>query len=785
MLKNLKIFVFFAGMIQLSPSAHAADICLAFFDSLPSQSRVQYKSFGHGADSAPDTFAVARTNVLLKAPTPLTPSAGEIPGQFRHRSMLADLGVESAGFVYNHQINYAGFRINGIKTDIDGKPTDFNALQENLFNTLKTRVKTFADYDLATSQYLMLSNDAHTSINLNSTWIKASPIQFLPVEDNGAQNYTISFVNSSFSPTAQSRAPQPGDRIVAINGKTVDEFRKQKSVNGDFVLPQLLLVGKQSSAQNLFGLGSRTAKESRGNLLADLGDSITYTIQPNDGGKPYDVTYSYQSSGIPLLRQPVTPDAIITSPVLQPKVKSADSALPPTISPRSLAKRFNDYFFSKLNSLKSSIAAKLPVRRTMSLPPLMSKTRNPGTFKILKTADKMMRIEVSNIKKDNKLLDVEGSGVQLGMGLQTPFINYEALGKATRIQMPEVAVIPGLRKMFNDDFFYAATYQSEGVRIGVLRIPSYEPTNTDTMLQSLRYFMTRLQAESDVLIIDQTFNPGGLVTFSDLVIRSLVGKFDTTKHLGFAVRPSARFLSEYSSILEEVRANSDGLLEPAEAQDFVRKFTEEYNKIRLAARLNKVDYDGNDIPNTAPAMTSEVLPLSEPITMTVMSDYTRLTTDRIMQKDPQQKLIYAQLTKVLKMDLSLDSPESFYTKKVIFNVNAACFSGGDATPVSFKDYKRGILIGDDTGGAGGTVEGFPQTGWRDIDDKYISSLMLRAGFTTEQLLATGAGRVEQVGAAVDIRMMPTSNDVTSGGADYFKKITRVAVDYAKGVLKQP
>ena len=114
---------------------------------------------------------------------------------------------------------------------------------------------------------------------------------------------------------------------------------------------------------------------------------------------------------------------------------------------------------------------------------------------------------------------------------------------------------------------------------------------------------------------------------------------------------------------------------------------------------------------------------------------------------------------------------------MIFWINAAYFSKSDATPVSFKGYSRGRLVGDSSGGAGGTVEAFPTTGLRDINDKYTSSLMVEAGYTTSQMLATGIGRVEQVGAPVDQRIMPTTNDIITGGADLFSKLNRYAIDY--------
>ena len=88
-------------------------------------------------------------------------------------------------------------------------------------------------------------------------------------------------------------------------------------------------------------------------------------------------------------------------------------------------------------------------------------------------------------------------------------------------------------------------------------------------------------------------------------------------------------------------------------------------------------------------------------------------------------------------------------------------------------------MGDATAGAGATVEQFAEVGMRNNNVKFGSSLMVGAGTTTAELLATGKGQVEQNGAPVDYRIMPTANDIVTGGADTFKKITDFAVQYAR------
>jgi hypothetical protein len=734
--------------------------------------------------------AQANFAALPIAPVAIETNA-QTPSGFSQHSARGALLWEGANAAYQREIDYAG--IHAKKIDIDGNPIDWKALSKNFVRNIRNNVYTFADYDLAIAQYYMRGNDAHTSISLYSTYTKYAPFQLSPVDADAPEGlkFAINFIDNSFTPPTNVRAPQPGDHVIAMNGKSVDEFRKQTNSKGDYVLPQTLFVGKESSSQYIFGLSNRAVKESRGNLLTDLGDSITYRIQPQDGTPAYDITYPYKISGVPLLRQPVRPDApIILQPAQVPAqflatLSTSKITVPLNLSKTlSLTERVSSFLKDRFALAQSNLKAKLPARKVPTFPALMSKTVNAATFEIYQSATNLMHAGVEQIKKEAAVTPIEGVGVQIGMGQQMPFVNFEALGeKFKRIQMPEDSRLPSLRAQFNDDFFYAGTYMKDGVRIGVLRIPSYEPSNMDTMLPSLRYFITRLQSESDVLIIDQTYNPGGLVIFSDMLIRSLVGKYDTSKHLAFAVRPSPRFLSEYSNILEAVRANTDQLLKPEEVIEFTRRFTDEYNKIRSAARLPIIDYNGNELPAPADIATAPLLPLSDPITMTVMSDYVQLTTDRILQTQPDQKALYSTVTQVLGIDLTHDSPQSFYSKKVVFWVNAPCFSGGDATPVSFKGYLRGPLVGDDTGGAGGTVEAYSATGLRDNPVKFISSLMIKAGNTTEQLLKTGAGQVEQVGAKVDFRIMPSTKDITTGGVDSFHKITDFTLQYYKSSAK--
>ena len=64
-------------------------------------------------------------------------------------------------------------------------------------------------------------------------------------------------------------------------------------------------------------------------------------------------------------------------------------------------------------------------------------------------------------------------------------------------------------------FFFSGTYASNGVRIGLLRIPNEAPPSTSVALQQLNQEIAFFNANTDVLVVDITRNTGGILTTAE------------------------------------------------------------------------------------------------------------------------------------------------------------------------------------------------------------------------------------------------------------------------------
>jgi C-terminal processing protease CtpA/Prc len=71
--------------------------------------------------------------------------------------------------------------------------------------------------------------------------------------------------------------------------------------------------------------------------------------------------------------------------------------------------------------------------------------------------------------------------------------------------------------------YFAATYTTGGKKVLFLRLPSYEPADTNNAFQYVRALLDTYQPQVDALVLDETHNPGGAVDFAQGII-SLLAK---------------------------------------------------------------------------------------------------------------------------------------------------------------------------------------------------------------------------------------------------------------------
>ena len=242
--------------------------------------------------------------------------------------------------------------------------------------------------------------------------------------------------------------------------------------------------------------------------------------------------------------------------------------------------------------------------------------------------------------------------------------------------------------------FFAGTFKRNGKRIGLLRIPSYMPKAVTTAPFTIRYYLARLQEESDVLLIDQMNNPGGAVVFSDLLMKGLVGELDAAKHMRFAVKPTQAFLRQFAELIDLLKR--DDVLSAAEKKKYTDILDTDYQKI------HKAFMEGKN--------------LSEPISLSTLSSFMEAMLNKAV--GPMGPL----MSLMLGVDITKNQE---YSKPAYFLINELDFSGGDATPALFQDYERGPLVGVGTAGAGGTVEPFNHRVATEFSYNLTTSLMLR------------------------------------------------------------
>ncbi|MCS7023620.1 MAG: S41 family peptidase [Bryobacteraceae bacterium] len=81
------------------------------------------------------------------------------------------------------------------------------------------------------------------------------------------------------------------------------------------------------------------------------------------------------------------------------------------------------------------------------------------------------------------------------------------------------------RRGSGSDFFYSGTFQTEGLRIGFLRIPSFPSTNTAAILRELDTELAFFQQNTDGLVVDLMRNTGGGCLALDIARRLMPQRF--------------------------------------------------------------------------------------------------------------------------------------------------------------------------------------------------------------------------------------------------------------------
>jgi hypothetical protein len=314
-------------------------------------------------------------------------------------------------------------------------------------------------------------------------------------------------------------------------------------------------------------------------------------------------------------------------------------------------------------------------------------------------------------KVQNAALMDRGQAV-IGFGSRTPVFKLPAnfvqrLGKVS------------------SDFFYSGTFQSGGLTLGFIRIPSYSPPSSSLAISQFESEMVYFQANTDGLIVDEMRNPGGSVCFvENLLTRLIPYRF---RVLGFEVRATRNWLLGFESNL--VSAKSLG------AEQWV---------INLYQSL----YDSVNEAYTHNRGRTGAVPLCTPS----------------LDRDPS---------------VDRSGNMTAYSKPVMVLTDEMSASGGDAFAAAFQDNNRGLLFGMRTMGAGGSVVDWDATTYSEAFTRVTISIMNRKYpvVTPEYMTAP---YVENIGVRPDVTVdYMTRDNLINSGAAFVGAFTQKMVEYVK------
>ena len=272
------------------------------------------------------------------------------------------------------------------------------------------------------------------------------------------------------------------------------------------------------------------------------------------------------------------------------------------------------------------------------------------------------------------------------------------------------------------DVFYSGTFQSAGLKIGYIRIPSFSPASTTTALNNFRTEIAFFEQNTDGLVVDVMRNPGGSVSYANQIIALLMPA--TWRSIAFEVRATSSWIVSISSSIESAKTAGA----PQATIDLLQAIKDQIVTANRARR-------GRTNP----------IPLDD------------VTIDRSPAKDAAGKVIA-------------------YDKPIMVLVDELSASGGDAFAATMQDNARGPLLGWRTMGAGGNVVSGVAGSYSLGSISVTESLMNRKNPITTSDYPT-APYVENIGVRPEIQVdYMTRDNLTQNGKPFVDTFVAAMVD---------
>ena len=468
----------------------------------------------------------------------------------------------------------------------------------------------------------------------------------------------IDLINRTVLPLAQFPF-QIGDELVSIDGRAAQDVIQS--------FRKYAISANQRSTDRTAATRLVSRNQQIMPHISDLGDSASVVIRLAATGAANTYTIPWQKSGLPITSQGPVPSPqrgngrIFLSTDAQTTAVTADAAGGPTL-----------FQFADLGSIDNTLPSYMePVRALLN----------------------------ASVPKDYYSV--------LNFGGRFPIYGLPA-GFTIRL---------GLQPTH---FFFSGTYMSNGVRIGLIRVPSMSPPNVALALQQLDQEIAFFNANTDALIVDVMRNPGGLVSF----VESISQRFIPTpfRTLGFEIRATAAWVFNFASVLRSAQFSGAPPAIIQNLQNNLNEVLRAYNEERGRTAALSLNSTGSLI--LSPAATGA------------------------------------------------------YTKPLMVLTDEFSASGGDMFPAIIQDNHRGPIFGMRSMGAGGSVVGFNGPAYTESFFRITVSLMNRASVIQTPDLPP-APYVENIGVRPDIAVdYMTRTNLMTAGAPFVQAFTAAIVNLA-------
>lgn len=273
----------------------------------------------------------------------------------------------------------------------------------------------------------------------------------------------------------------------------------------------------------------------------------------------------------------------------------------------------------------------------------------------------------------------------------------------------------------DSDTFYAYMYMNKDKQlIGYVRLPSYHVDDYTKAIADFKAVISRFQANTDAMIIDQVDNPGGSVFYLYALASTLSDQpLQTPQHRMSITQNEVLNAKKAINLLQQVKTDEDA---------------------RKAMSVLNPDVDG--------------YPVSYELAQFMLSYYRMI----VSEWDAGHKLMRPYWIEGVD---HINPSDVHYTRPILLLTNHLDFSGGDFFPTILQDNKRVTIMGSRTAGAGGYVNNV----------QIPNNIGVDAFRVTESIAERVNGNpIENLGVTPDILYEMTAMDYQTNFKPYTSKI---------------